>query len=184
MPQKVKRFDKYEVDGPYHWMWYQDNKGGHKDLVDIVVGKFVGAISVLDVGCGDGLLSCLLADGRRVVGIDTSRTGIELAREAARKLCKEVEFRVESAEEVEGVFDAFLMFSVIEHLKDPEKVLKRLNKMCEWGIIITDDGSQMERGEYDQRLFTEKELVELANKCGWKVGMVRENKTIMCKVRK
>jgi SAM-dependent methyltransferase len=80
---------------------------------------------VLDVGCGVGRWSRLLAArGARVTGVDLSPTMIAQAqrRAAAAGLAERCSFRVEdlSKLELEGQFDVVLGVTVLQHILDPE----------------------------------------------------------------
>jgi 2-polyprenyl-6-hydroxyphenyl methylase/3-demethylubiquinone-9 3-methyltransferase len=83
--------------------------------------------SVLDLGCGNGALARELARlGWRVAGLDSSASGIRLARETAP------EFQFERADLATplgagwwGRFDAVLAIEVIEHLLLPRQLFAR-----------------------------------------------------------
>ena len=78
-------FDKYEKHGAYHWNWYDNNHTGYRDLVDLAISYFPTRGSVLDVGCGDGLISYRLFEkGLKVLGIDTNAHAIQLANTVCR----------------------------------------------------------------------------------------------------
>jgi ubiquinone/menaquinone biosynthesis C-methylase UbiE len=54
-------------------------------------------VSTLEIGCGAGNFSLLLADqGFKVSGVDISPTAIEWACERAKEVCKDVSFRVDN----------------------------------------------------------------------------------------
>jgi SAM-dependent methyltransferase len=80
---------------------------------------------VLDVGCGVGRWSRLLAaKGAAVTGIDLSPTMIEQAerRAAAEGVAERCRFRVQdlSRLDIEGTFDLVLGVTVLQHILDPE----------------------------------------------------------------
>lgn len=93
---------------------------------------------VLDVGCGEGILSKLLiTKSNKVVGVDISRKAVELSRK------NQVEAYVCDIEN-EGLpfmkkFDVIVMAEIIEHLISPRNALKKLEKYLkkEGFIIIT-----------------------------------------------
>src|SRR5260370_21029472 len=80
---------------------------------------------VLDVGCGVGRWSRLLAaKGAQVTGVDLSPTMIARAqrRAAAVGLADRCQFRVQdlSKLDVDGQFDLVLGVTVLQHILDPE----------------------------------------------------------------
>ena len=77
----VKPFIKYDIGGAYHWKWYILNYEGYRNFSNTLTELVPGPGRVLDVGCGDGLISYLFFRlGCNVVGIDTSPTAIHLAK--------------------------------------------------------------------------------------------------------
>jgi len=80
-------FEKYQQLGAYHYEWYATNHTGYRDLVDFSLNHFPNRGKILDVGCGDGLISYKLFEkGLSVIGIDTNEYAIELARKASEKI--------------------------------------------------------------------------------------------------
>jgi len=73
-------FIKYDIGGSYHWKWYLVNYDGYRDFSDSLVGLVPTPGRLLDVGCGDGLISYLFfRSGFDVVGLDTSDTAVQFA---------------------------------------------------------------------------------------------------------
>lgn len=76
-----RSFDKYDKGGAYHWKWYLTNFDGYQDFTNALVDLIPNQGSLIDMGCGDGLMSYLFfRSGLKVLGIDTSETGIQLAK--------------------------------------------------------------------------------------------------------
>ncbi len=74
-------FIKYDIGGAYHWKWYLVNFDGYRDFTNLLVDLLPISGRLLDVGCGDGLISYLFfRSGFEVVGLDTSETAIQLAK--------------------------------------------------------------------------------------------------------
>lgn len=82
-------FDKYKTRGHgYHWGQIDKNPfkrnlyvlSRYKLIIDLL-GDKIDNRSIADVGCGDGVLSYLLAKkGARVTGIDNSAEAISYAK--------------------------------------------------------------------------------------------------------
>jgi len=143
-------FQKYKTRGAgYHWEQISNSLRKRNifvvaryELILDLIGKEIKGKRVLDVGCGDGVLSYLLAKkGANVIGIDSSEEAIRFAKERCRDLSN-LNFQVASAYELpfsKDNFDYVISSEVIEHLKYPEKMLAEIKRI--WNgrgkIIIT-----------------------------------------------
>jgi 2-polyprenyl-6-hydroxyphenyl methylase/3-demethylubiquinone-9 3-methyltransferase len=94
--------------------------------------------SALDVGCGAGLLAEPLARlGAKVTAIDAAPELIEVAREHAKAVGLEIDYRAAPVEEIEGKFDLVTAMEVIEHVADPAAFLKALaTRLAPNGLLI------------------------------------------------
>lgn len=105
-------------------------------IIDILRKKLPEGAVVLDVGCGNGVISRSLgARGFNVYGIDVSEKTIEKARQLNH--LPNVKFDVISAEQLvaEGKkYNAVICSEVLEHLQSPGGLLEVLHQS------ITDDG--------------------------------------------
>lgn len=85
-------------------------------------------LSILDIGCGGGLISEPLARlGATVTGIDASEANIAVARAHARGADLEIDYRPASAEALSAAgerFDVVLALEVVEHVADVEAFLQ------------------------------------------------------------
>jgi 2-polyprenyl-6-hydroxyphenyl methylase/3-demethylubiquinone-9 3-methyltransferase len=85
-------------------------------------GRPLEGLTVLDVGCGGGLLCEPLARmGATVTGIDPAPTNVEVARLHAEKVGLDVAYRRAAVEDLvaEGArFDVVLAMEVVEHVSD------------------------------------------------------------------
>jgi ubiquinone/menaquinone biosynthesis C-methylase UbiE len=118
--------------------------------------------SVLDVGCGEGVLTerwASLVSGR-VVGIDLEDPALQ-AEWAARR-APNLEFRVMKAERLpfgDGEFEAATAIEVLEHVPEPEHTVAEMARVARGGWLIVSvpreplwRGLNMARGAYVRQL--------------------------------
>lgn len=148
-------FDKYTFFGPgYHWAEYNNNplkmgcflKARYEKCKELLLGKInkFENKKILDIGCGDGVLTHLLAQERAICyGIDLDKDAINFAIEKFKSLGLVADFSVQSCYSTnfdDNSFDAVISSDVIEHLQKPLFFLseiKRILKPGGWGIIST-----------------------------------------------
>lgn len=100
---------------------------------------------ILDVACGEGLLSLRIAErGCEVCGTDMSEEFINLAKRLAKKLGILCEFRVGNAEALpypDGCFDKVLCSSSLEHFENDVGPLKEMRRVLKPGgsVVLTID---------------------------------------------
>ena len=99
------------------------------------------ADKVLDVGCGNGHYLFLLSEyfpEKNYVGIDFSKELIHKAKK--RDITNKFEFIVSDFFEVDDVYDVIIMRLFMQHLPDPDKILKYAEKLLKPGgsLIIID----------------------------------------------
>jgi 2-polyprenyl-6-hydroxyphenyl methylase/3-demethylubiquinone-9 3-methyltransferase len=102
------------------------------------------AASVLDVGCGGGILSEAMARaGARVLGIDLSRPVLDVAELHALESKVAVEYRAVPAEELAqerpGSFDLVTCMEMVEHVPDPAATIQALASLARPGgdVIVS-----------------------------------------------
>jgi len=93
--------------------------------------------TVLDVGCGGGLLSEAMARrGAIVTGIDLGETAIEVASLHALEAGVKVRYRVESAETHathSGPYDVVTCLEMLEHVPEPAGIIMTLASLVKPG---------------------------------------------------
>ena len=99
--------------------------------------KSVDKLEVLDVACGGGLLTEALYDfGAQVTGVDISEVAIETARLHASKNSKDIDYILGEAENLlieKKTFDIVSCLEAIEHVPDPELLVKTCSDLCKPG---------------------------------------------------
>ena len=96
------------------------------------------AAKILDIGCGTGSLSVLLAGlGHDVTGIDISPSMLSLARVKTAALGYPIQFHVMDAASPQlphGEFDAILCRHLLWTLPEPGQVVER------WSVLLKPNG--------------------------------------------
>lgn len=114
---------------------FPDNNFSNHRKVYLFARQFAKNRDVLDVGCGTGYGTAILAEvARSVIGIDNSRSAIGLAS----RRYKFVIFRQMNAENLEfpsDRFDFVLSSENFEHLQDQRKHLQELKRVVRTGGI-------------------------------------------------
>ncbi len=97
-------------------------------------------ISLLDVGCGGGLLAEPLALlGARVTAIDASAATIDVASQHAAEQGLEIDYRVSSVEDLAQKpqrFDVITALEIVEHVADIELFLTALTSLLRPGGVL------------------------------------------------
>lgn len=102
-----------------------------------------GVHKIMDAGCGAGQVSGWLSElGHDVWGCDPSKSGVEIAQNNFPKAKFFVSDLMEGPPKVVplGGYDGIVNVEVIEHLFDPEKLLKNLHSALKpngWIILTT-----------------------------------------------
>jgi SAM-dependent methyltransferase len=117
------------------------------------------ARSLLDVGCGEGVLTQQwaqrLGEGRRVVGIDLDDPALHA--EWAKRTAPNLEYRVMKAENLpfaDNEFDAAAAIEVLEHVPDPEHTVAEMARVAQRWLLVSVPreplwrGLNMARGAY------------------------------------
>jgi SAM-dependent methyltransferase len=97
--------------------------------------------SVLDVGCGEGVLTVEWAerlDGGRVVGIDLEDP--KLRAEWSKRELPNLKFRAEEATRLsfdEDEFDMAAAIEVLEHVPEPEATLAEMARVADRWLLVS-----------------------------------------------
>ncbi len=107
---------------------------------DPIAAASLAGLSVLDIGCGGGLVTEPLARlGAQVTGIDPGPETIEAAKAHAEGAEVEVTYKATTAEEIAdsgATFDAVLLLEVVEHVPDVPAFLARVAPLLKPGGVM------------------------------------------------
>jgi SAM-dependent methyltransferase len=132
-------------------------------IIDVLKNRLPAGAEVLDVGCGNGIISRSLGEaGFRVRGIDVSEKAIERAKELNR--FSNVNFEVISADQLVAngqLYHAVICSEVLEHLNDPGKLLQVLYQaLHDNGVLIVT----VPNGKGPRELFVTRPVIALKKK--------------------
>jgi SAM-dependent methyltransferase len=146
-------FDKYGSSNPV----VRRLMDGFHGTLDELWGQ-AAPESILDVGCGEGVLTLQWAerlDDKRIVGIDLDDP--KLLDEWERRSRENLEFRVEEATSLSFADDEFDMVSaieVLEHVPEPEATVAEMARVARKWVLVSVPreplwrGLNMARGAY------------------------------------
>jgi 2-polyprenyl-3-methyl-5-hydroxy-6-metoxy-1,4-benzoquinol methylase len=150
---------------------------------------------VLDVGCGAGNVGRTLraAGAAELVGIEMDRDAARRAREVFDVVHEGDAQRVVTGLSAEEPFDVICCYDILEHLYDPETVLRQLLAIAAPGgvlhisipnarhfslildLVVRGTFGYQPVGHRDAthlRWFTREDIVRLVEDCGWTVTEV------------
>lgn len=140
------KFTKYYRYGAYHWKWYKNPKTykRYKIHVDKVV-EWIKEKNVLDVGCGDGLITYLL----EAKGIDNEPQAIKVGKRRGADIETGDAYDIKYGDEE---FDAVFMGDVLEHLEFPEKALKEARRVLKkhFYVVVPFEQQKIDPFHYTQ----------------------------------
>lgn len=93
--------------------------------------------TVLDVGCGDGLLLEMYAEKDVVAeGVDISNVAVETSRKKGFE-AKQGDFTHEPLPFGENSFDTVVALDILEHVYNPEKLLSQMHRVTKSAVVIS-----------------------------------------------
>lgn len=151
-------------------MAYEYNRIADRKRVDFIADVLKQSLPpngrILDVGCGNGVISRHLGKlGFNVLGIDVSEKTIETARSLTT--LPNVKFMTKSAEELVASgerYDAVICSEVLEHLSNPGALLDVLYQtLTENGKLIVT----VPNGRGPRETFVTKPVLRMRSKNNW-----------------
>ena len=134
-------FNKYEKRGAYHWDEYKQGTI-YRDHVNKVL-EWVRKGKTLDIGAGDGLITFMLDAS----GIDNNELSVQLAKERGANVKYGDAYHLACDE----LYDNILLMDVIEHFKEPDKVLRNIQKaLVPNGLLYVTIPPKKESGLHDK----------------------------------
>ena len=107
---------------------------------DALSGAPLQGLSLIDIGCGGGLLSEPMARlGARVTGVDAAARNIRVASLHAGKQGLDIDYRQGSAEALArsgAQYDIVLALEIVEHVADVDLFLKSCARMVKPGGLL------------------------------------------------
>ena len=119
-----------------------------------IVSRLGAAQSILEVGCGDGRLTCYLAQktGCKVIGVDLSRSGFRKAKKLAHKTGVDHLMRCIKGDATHlnfqnGQFDVAILSYSLHHIEAPPAALREVHRVLRsGGSIMVSEHELKEKG--------------------------------------
>jgi len=131
--------------------------------------EYVKKLKVLDLGCGEGYGSNILASSAKsVIGVDLSEEAIGHASENYK--AENLKFIVGNVNKLpfeDGEFDAIVCFEVFEHVENPVELLKESHRLLKPKgklLLSTPNGAvkvSSTPNPFHFKEYTEKEFIDL-----------------------
>ncbi len=139
-PQEISKFAQHAT------LWW-DTEGPLKTLHDINATRLdfikqhvqLTDLSVLDVGCGGGILcEAMASSGAKVTGIDAEPEAISVAQEHAKNNHLKINYLCTSVEAYKDQrFDVITCMEMLEHVENPELVFEHCRRLLKpQGILF------------------------------------------------
>jgi SAM-dependent methyltransferase len=153
-------------DVPAENYWYRRHLAVYERIAERCRG-----LRVVDLACGEGYGSDVLArTALEVVGIDANPEAHEHARLRYRR--SNLRFERGLVEELAGDFDAVVFLQTIEHVAEPEGLLRRIAAVAPIAYVSTPNrltlappGAEKSDNPWHVREYTQREFLALLEPC-------------------
>lgn len=154
----TESFDKYKKLGDYHWHAFKNDH--HYRAHALKVKDWVEEKDILDVGGGDGLIASMI--GAEVIDPDELAVSFSTNHGVTARVGNVYDLSNERH------YEAVFFGDVLEHLSKPEIALAQIKNITNKLYLATRPREGKLR-PYHLIEWTEEELVEFLEECGWKV---------------
>ena len=94
-------------------------------------------LSVLDIGCGGGLVCEPMARmGADISGVDADANAIAVAKEHASSAGLSIDYQCQAVENLTAHYDVVLALEIIEHVNDPQSFMNSLKDRVKPGGLV------------------------------------------------
>lgn len=138
---EVEKFSKlsdkwWDINGPFKIL--HEINPVRLEYITCKLNDNLSNLSILDVGCGGGLVSLPLAKlGAKIDAIDASSENIEAAKAHAKLKKSLVNFICNPIEKHSGSYDVIICLELIEHVDNLEEFIENIaNRLKPGGKII------------------------------------------------
>jgi len=173
------KFDKYQKRGAYHWQQIANNiftfnayvSARYQQVLKVIPKD--KSLKILDIGCGDGVLSWKLFNQTKskITGVDTDEHSLKFARKEIQKRNARANFIKANAHKLpfkNNSFDVIIATEIIEHLEKPQIMLREIKRVLKpkGQVIITTPIklSETPQDKMHVKEYTSLELKNLLNK--------------------
>lgn len=157
-PSGYKPYTKYEEKKDYHWKEYAEGRSKFLDELAAYINA-QGHQSVLDLGCGDGMVTSLI---RNAFGIDDNLTAINLAKKH-KVPCQHLP--VQRIKSLGRSWDAVMMMDILEHLPRQAVALRAVAAVTKTLYVLNPEPSGT---HWHFREFTGDDAVKFLASHGWR----------------
>ena len=164
-----EKYAHYQID---HW-WFVGRKKIILSLLSRFFGEETGSRSILDIGCGTGVMLDSLQRYGKTVGVDMSDRALLLSNKITSTPLLQAEFT--SLPFKDQSFDLVCAFDVLEHLDHDSACVQEAYRLCRPGgsVLVTVPAFQFLWGIQDvvshhKRRYSHKEIIRLLEENGFR----------------